>query len=101
MKSILRIGWSCWACRARWAGWSRRRRCGLRAVVNEILQFLAWLEVRNTLCWYLDFFSGFRVPSHARVALADSKTAETADFELVAVLERFDHTFEQSVNNDL
>src|SRR5438105_15752407 len=95
MKSMLRIVWSCWT------GWSRRRCRGCRAVVNKIFQFLAWLEVRNTLRGHLDLFSGFRISSHARVALAHSKTAETSHLELVAALQRLDHAFEQSDNNDL
>src|SRR5215467_13869885 len=94
MKSILRIGWSCW--RSRW-----RRRRGCSFVVDEVLQFLTWLEVGNPLGRNLDLFPRFRIAADASVALAHAEAAETAHFEFVAGFQRLDNAFKQSIDNDL
>src|SRR5437879_4739408 len=79
--------WKCSRMPAPEAGRRRRLQPGRgRTIVDEILQFLAWFEIRNALCRYLDFFPRFGVAPDARVALPHAKTAEAAYFKFVAVL---------------
>src|SRR5712672_1581549 len=79
-------------------GWRDGSRCSV--VVDQILEFLAGLEVWDTLGGYFHLFSGLWIPADACVPLANSKTAEPSNFEFVAGLECLDYTFEHGVDDD-
>ena len=61
MKSILRIGRSCWR-----LGRSRRRGCRPR-VVDQVFQFLAWLEIGYALRRHFNLFTCLRIAADTRV----------------------------------
>src|SRR6478752_5105372 len=88
-----------------WAGshgesvWRRNRtgRCGgclLRLPVDEILQFLAGLEIRNLLRRNVHLVTGFWVTALAGLSLAKAEAAKTAEFDLLAAMQRVDDALE-------
>src|SRR6185369_14071602 len=78
-------------------------RCGgclLRLPVDEILQFLAGLEIRNLLRRNVHLVTGFRVAALAGLALAKAEAAKTAEFDLLAAMQRVDDALEHRVDDD-
>src|SRR4051794_11707582 len=68
--------------------------------VDEIFEFLAGLEIRNSFGRHFHLFTRLGIAPDPRVALPDSKAAEAADFQLVADSQRLDDTLEQGVHDD-
>src|SRR5579875_1686544 len=73
---------------------------GLLIGVYEIAQFFTWLEVRYALGWNIDLGAGLRIAPDARLALPDTDTAESANLDLVAGLQRTDNCVKYGVDND-
>jgi len=76
-------------------------RGGVRGVVDDILQLLAGLEVRDFLRRYFDPRASLRVATHPRLPLPGPEASETPDFDLVTATQRFDDTVENSVYDHL
>src|SRR5690242_3267151 len=83
-----RLGWSLkdgramrvvtqWACRV-------GRRCVRPVVVvDELFEFFAGLEIRHSLGGNAHRVAGLGIPTASRATLADAKTAETAQLDLL------------------
>src|SRR5580698_2888725 len=80
-------------------GWDCRRNFYCLTVVDQILQFFAWLEERDLLCRNFDPVAGLWVPSHARLALARAEAAKSSDFDFVAHSQRAHHAVKDRINN--
>src|SRR6478736_6527141 len=78
----------------------RRGRCLVRFAVDEILQFLAGLEVRNLLRRNVDLVTGLGVAALAGLALAKAEAAKTAEFDLLPAMQRVDDALEHRVDDD-
>src|SRR5215831_10309271 len=89
MKSILRIRRYCW------------RGSGGSAVVDQILEFFARLEIGDPLCGHFDLFACFWIAADACIALAYTEASKAANLEFVPCLERLDDALEQCIDNDL
>src|ERR1019366_4109154 len=80
-----------------------RRRCGgsfhRRATVHQIFQFLAGLEERDLLGRNFHPVARFRVPAHARLALARAEAPKPAYFDLVAHSQRTHHAVKDRIYN--
>src|SRR5208282_2574043 len=88
--------------RAGWRGryWRRgRSNFWRRAVIHQVFQFLAGLEERNLLRRNFDAVPRFRIPAHARLALARAEAAKTTDFDLVAHAQRAHHAVKDRIQN--
>src|SRR5690606_23240683 len=68
---------------------------------DEILQFLARLEVRHLLLRNLYLVAGLRIAAAARLPSPQTKTAEAAQFDLLAAVQREDDALEDGVDDDL
>src|SRR5687767_9090502 len=77
---------------------SRGRRFGL--AVDELLQLLARLEVRDFLRRYIDFVPRLRVPSLSRLALAKPEASEASQLDLLATVQRVDDALEHRIDDD-
>src|SRR5262245_42221134 len=96
MNSILR-SWRIWR-RSRCGGTGfRRRYC---AVVDQIFQFLARLEVWHALGRHFDLLTRFGVPAYASVTLTNSETSKSAHFQFIAIAKGLDYALEQRIDND-
>src|SRR6266481_5833736 len=81
-------------------GWRRGWRCCRSCtVVNQIFQFLAGLEEWNLLCRSFHPVACFRIPAHARLALAREEAAKPTYFDLVAYPQRAHHAIKDRVHN--
>src|SRR5437762_13505748 len=89
MKSILRIGQCCWSS------------SGGGTVVDQILEFLAWLEIGDPLGGHFDLFACFWIAADACIALPNAEASKAANLKFVAGLERLDDALEQRIDNDL
>src|SRR6188474_1216407 len=81
-------------------GACRHGSAGCSVLVDEVLQFLAWLEIRNALRRNFHFFSRLGIASDACVALSNPEAAESAHFKLVAHAKRLYDAFEQRIDYD-
>src|SRR5262245_30343255 len=72
-----------------------RRRGGRRSFfVDELLELLAGLEVRHLLRRHIHLVAGFRVAALPRLTLAQPETAEAAQLDLLAAVQRLDDAAE-------
>ena len=72
-----------------------------RLPVDQVLQFLARLEVRDALGRHVHLVAGLRVAALAGLALAKAEAAESAQLDLLAALEGIDDALEHGVDDDL
>src|SRR5262249_25086025 len=77
----------------------RRRRVGLP--VDELLQLLAWLEVRDLFRRDVHLVAGLRVAPLAGLPAPQPEAAEPAQLDLLAAVERVDDALEDRVDDDL
>src|SRR5215472_4205076 len=70
-------------------------------MVDYVFQLLAGLEIRNLFRWNLYASAGFGITADARLALAGSKTAKAADFDLVAGAQRAHYTVKNRFHDNL
>src|SRR5690348_2603574 len=56
-------------------------------LVDQVLQFLARLEVRHSLRWHVHLVAGLRVAPLPGLALTEAEAAESAEFDLLATLQ--------------
>src|SRR6185503_9237580 len=87
-------------------GWRFRRRSCRRfsrsiRVVDHILQFLAGLEVRNLLGGNFHARAGLGISADARLPLARTKTAESADLDLIGISQRAHDAVEDRLHDNL
>src|SRR5208337_4031055 len=75
-------------------------RCRLRGV-DEVLQFLAWLEERNLLRRHFHLLAGLRVAAYAASPLPCPEASESPDLDLVALLQRVDDAFKNRLDDGL
>src|SRR5690349_23125435 len=68
--------------------------------VDQILQFLARLEVGHLLRRHVHLVAGLRITALARLALPQPEAAEAAQLDLLASVQRFDDALEYGVDND-
>src|SRR5689334_5854202 len=71
----------------------------LRAV-HKVFQFLARLEVRYSLGWHFHSSACFRIPAHSGLPLAGTKTAETANLDLVSRAKSAHDAVEDCLHDD-
>src|SRR5258708_8350638 len=79
------------------------RRCGslsLRAI-HKVFQFFAGLEEGNFLGWHFLLRAGLRIAAHAPAALPRAEAAESADLDLLALLEGSNDAIENSFDDGL
>src|SRR5262249_37423713 len=67
-----------------------RRRGRRRLLVDQLLELLARLEVRNLLRRHVHFVAGLRVTPLPRLAFAQAEAAESAQLDLLAAMQRID-----------
>src|SRR6185437_11940178 len=67
--------------------------------VDEVLQFLAWLEKRNSLGRHIHFCTGLRIASDSAAALPRAEATKTANLNLVVLLQRLDNAFKHRLDN--
>src|SRR5713226_5022764 len=72
-----------------------------RILVDELFEFFAGFEIRNTLGGNADRLAGLRVPSTARATLAHPKAAKAAQLDLLALIQALDDAFENKFNQSL
>src|SRR5688500_5489748 len=73
----------------------------LRPLVDQVLQFLAGLEVRDLLRRDADLVAGLGVAALARLATAKPEAAEAAELDLLAAVQRIDDALEDRIDDDL
>ncbi len=61
--------------------------------IYQVAEFLAGLEVGDAFCGNVDFCAGLWITAGPGLPLADAEAAKTANFDLVARLERLDDRF--------
>lgn len=64
-----------------------------RAIIDQLFQFLARFEIRDTLGRNIDWISGFGVPAATRVALPNPKGTKSAQFNLLSTVQGLDDVF--------
>jgi hypothetical protein len=69
--------------------------------VHRVAELLAGLEEGHTLGRDVDFFPSLGVAADAGVTLTGPETAEAANLNLIAGLERADDGLEEGVNDNL
>src|SRR5206468_2176565 len=74
---------------------------GRRGVVHHVLQFLAWLEIRNLLGGHLDAGSSLRIAPDAGLPLARAEATKAADLDLVTAAQGFHDAVEDGLDDDL
>ena len=62
-------------------------------------ELFGWLEDRDLKCRDFDGRPGAGISCHAGFSAADLESAETADFDILLMLERFLDRFEEGVDN--
>jgi hypothetical protein len=62
-------------------------------VVDELFEFFAGFEIRNSLGRDAHGIARFGISTASRATLADAKTAETAQLDLLALIQRFNDAF--------
>src|SRR5712692_5239446 len=67
---------------------------GCRAFGEILFQLLAGFEVGDPLCRHIDGLAGFRIAATARASLSRAETAETAELNLFAFVQRADYRVE-------
>src|SRR5579859_1959019 len=67
--------------------------------VNEVLQFFAWLEKRNSLGRHFHLRAGLRIAADPASALPRTKATKTANLNLVVLLQRLDNAFKHCLDN--
>ena len=83
------------------AGLLGQRRHGLcRLPVDQLLQLLAGLEVGDALGRHVHSVAGPGVAAAARLAAPETETAEAAEFDLLALLQRRHDVAEHGVDDD-
>jgi len=73
------------------------RRCrtlGCRALSEILLEFLAWLEVRDTFGWYIHRFASLGIATATWASLASAKAAKAAQFDFFTFVKRADYGVE-------
>src|SRR5262250_2342382 len=90
MKSILWI----WRWRYCWRG------SGGCAVVDQIFELLARLEIGDPLGGHFDLLACFWIAANACITLSHTEASKAANLEFVAGLERFDNALEQRIDDD-
>src|SRR5262249_37674194 len=73
----------------------------LAGLVDQVLQLLAGLEVRDLLRRDVHFVAGLGVAALAGLALTKAKAAESSQLDLFAPMQRVDDAFEDGVHDDL
>src|SRR5262249_50714914 len=72
-----------------------------RLAVDQLLQFLAGLEVRDLLRGHGDLHSGLRVATHPGAALAQAERSESPQLDLLTVLQGANDGVEDRVHDGL
>ncbi len=86
--------------RAAIAGRRWSRGCGLRLrVVHEVLQLFAGLEEGNLLRRHFHLRAGLRIAPDAPAALPRAEASESADLDLVALLQSLNDALEDGFDN--
>src|SRR5690242_15193291 len=70
-------------------------------LVDEVLQFLARLEIGDALGRHVHLVAGLRVAALAGLALAKAETAEAAQLDLLTAFESLDDALEHGVDDHL
>src|SRR6185436_15324018 len=89
------------------SGFARRSGLGravgrlTRVLVDQVLEFLARLEIRDALRRHVHLVAGLRVAALAGLALTEAEAAESAEFDLLATLQGIDDALKDRVDNDL
>src|SRR5512134_50365 len=73
---------------------------GQRDAVEERLQLLPHLEVRDLLRWHVHLLARLRVAALPRRAVAEAEGPESADLHLLTALERGDDAAEGGLDDD-
>src|SRR3954467_5066174 len=79
--------------------WRRRRR--LRFAIDQLFEFLARLEVRHLFWRHIHFVAGLRVAPFARLTTSQTKASKSAQFDLLAAMQRVDDALEHGVDDHL
>jgi hypothetical protein len=78
------------------------RRCRLRfGTIHEVFQFLAGFKERNFLGGHFHFRARFRIAAHSPAPFPRAKTAESADLNLLALLQGADDAIENGFDDGL
>src|SRR5262249_23168971 len=73
----------------------------LGLAVDQLLELLAWLEVRDLLRRHVHLVAGLGVAPLARLATPQPEAAEPAQLDLLAAMQRVDDALEDRVDDDL
>src|SRR5688500_18395313 len=73
---------------------------GSGLTVQQRLQFLAHLEVRDLLGRNVDLLAGLRVAAHPRGAIPEAEASKAPDLDLLAVLEGVHDALERRFHDD-
>src|SRR5579863_1553131 len=68
--------------------------------VHQVAKLFGWLEIRNSLGRDFHPLAGLGVAANAGIALADAERAETANLDLVALVQCPDHRLKNCLHND-
>src|SRR5713226_2138401 len=79
---------------------ARRRSLGL-GVIHEVFQFFAGLEEGNFLGRHFYFRAGFRVAADSAATFPRAKAAESADLDLLTLLQRSNDAIENCFDDGL
>src|SRR5262245_28968419 len=77
------------------------RSARMAAIVDEVLQFLARLEVRHFLRRHVHLLARLRIAPLARLAPPQPETAKAAQLDLLAAMQRIDDGLEHGIDDDL
>ena len=69
--------------------------------VDEIPEFLGWLEEGYLFGWDIYFCAGLRIAADAGVALTCAEASESTNLDLVAGLEGTDDGIEEHIDDNL
>src|SRR5258708_13597585 len=70
-------------------------------VIHEVLQLFAGLEERNFLGGHFHFRAGLRIAADSSAAFARAEAAESADLDLLALLQGANDAFENRFDHGL
>src|SRR5260370_11683678 len=77
-------------------------RCSLSlGVIHEVLQFFAGLEEGNFLGGHFHFRAGLRIAADSSAAFASAEAAESADLDLLALLQGANDAIENRFDDGL